>query len=535
MQLILQSRTGKLSISCGQALTIATSAFEYRPMAINPNTSLPFLCVCGRTIQVDARKGGHCDECGREHSGHAVNVSMSMTIGLPSAAESESVEDDEMLGQSLDHFRIIDRLGGGGMGTVYRAMDESLQRYVAIKIIRRSKRRPDETDHVERLLQEARAQARVNHANVVHIYFVSRDKQRPYLAMELVPGPTLAERVTDGPLPYVEVVRTGLQIAEALRESAQFDIVHGDIKPSNILLHEDIAKLSDFGLSQRISQSDPTTAKVVGTPNYMAPEVCRGEPATAQSDMYSFGVMMFEMSFGRLPYTFSDSTVESRLDAHQNTVPEFPAIWPPAIPESWQPFLEHLLAKDPVDRFKSGDALITEMRSLRPLRLVAAGRLKRGIAWGLDLLVLSFAQALVVAPLAFTGRTFFPDSLVFKLLSMAGLLIVPVLVMWWVSKGGSSPGKKLMQLRVVDRHGLRLRPRILARRSILQYLPIWCGPITNSETLGTTGYISTPISVAVGLFLLLEILLAIFRREGRSLHDQIFGTRVVLFDSRDSQ
>lgn len=459
---------------------------------------------------------------------------MTMTLGMSSSPLVGSPEQDDMIGKALDHFTIIERLGGGGMGTVYRAMDESLQRYVAIKVIRRGSDGVHETKQVERLLQEARAQARVNHPNVVHIYFVSRDQRRPYLAMELVAGRTLASRIREGPLSYNELAPIALQIAEALRESTQLDIVHGDIKPGNILLQDDVAKLSDFGLSQRISERGDEIEKIAGTPNYMAPEVCRRERATAQSDMYSFGVMLFEMTFGRLPYVFGDSTIESRLEAHQNTAPDFPSKWPAEIPESWQPFMQRLLAKNAESRFADWDATVTELEKLQPLKPVAAGRLKRGIAWGLDLILLTVAQLLVVAPLSFVGHTYFPNSLTFSALWLASLLIVPALVMWWVGHGGSSPGKKLMQLRVVDRHGLAPRPRILGLRSMFQYLSIWCMPLTlRTDNIGMPEVVTTTVSWVVGLFLFLEVVLAIFRRGGRSLHDQIFDTRVVLFGSHD--
>ncbi len=114
--------------------------------------------------------------------------------------------------------------------------------------------------------------------------------------MELVPGDTLSDRIAASSLAYSEVVEIGLQIASALRESTRFDIVHGDMKPSNILLNGDIAKLSDFGLAERVSQSDGVGGRMSGTPNYMAPETCRYEPPSSQADMYSFGVMLFEMT-----------------------------------------------------------------------------------------------------------------------------------------------------------------------------------------------------------------------------------------------
>lgn len=453
---------------------------------------------------------------------------MDLPAGSPAIAKEP--EDDDMVGQSLDHFTIIDRLGGGGMGTVYRAMDESLQRYVAIKVLGRGVQGVNRTAHVERLLQEARAQARVNHANVVHIYFVSRDENLPYLAMELVPGQTLSARIAEGPMSYREIVRIGTQVAQALRESTQFDIVHGDIKPSNILIYEDVAKLSDFGLSHRISLPGSDSGRVAGTPNYMAPEICGGESANVQSDMYSFGVMLFEMTFGRLPYSFTDSSFESRVDAHQNTPPEFPVTWPTETPELWRPLLEKLLAKNRADRFSSWDEVIEQMRSLRPMRPVAAGRIKRGIAWAVDLLILATAQSIVVSLGVVLANALFSSSILTTLLTASSACLLPAAVLRWIGAGGSSPGKNLMQLRVVDRHGLRPRPQVLEQRSIMQYLPIWTAPIHVVELPFLFALFTTAIA---SFIVIVDTMLALTRQQGQSLHDQLYDTRVVLLDARE--
>ena len=218
---------------------------------MSSQNTIGYRCVCGTTIEIDATMPGRCGTCGRPYGGAVADPSLSMTIGMPVVPVDA---EDEMTGTSLDHFTITDRLGGGGMGTVYRALDESLQRYVALKVLRAGGEGSTGSLQVERLLQEARAQARISHPNVVHIYFVSRDEQLPYLAMELVPGDTLKQRLESGPLAYGQVVEVGLQIATALAESAKLDIVHGDIKPANILLSGPVANLSDFGLAQRLSR-----------------------------------------------------------------------------------------------------------------------------------------------------------------------------------------------------------------------------------------------------------------------------------------
>lgn len=501
---------------------------------MSSTNQVAYRCVCGSTIQVDSQDGGSCDDCGRAYTANAVNASMSMTIGMPADVSIEPVEpeDDEMIGRALDHFTIVDRLGGGGMGTVYRALDESLQRYVALKVIRRDRATggSDDTVQLERLMQEARAQARVNHAHVVHIYFVSRDEALPYLAMELVPGRSLATSLAAETMPYSEVTRIAGQIADALRESAQYDIVHGDIKPANILMYDGNAKLSDFGLAQRMSRQTEDDAKVAGTPNYMAPEVCRGELADTRSDQYSFGVMLFEMTFGTLPYSFPDSSLETRFTAHQQSPVEFPFPWPSAVPESWREVLGRLLAKDPAARYGSYEELITDIKRHRPIAPVPAGRLVRGIAWGIDLLIIFVVQTIILASSAFLGEFLGLPRLI---MTVAGF-IVPVAALLWQRVGGRSPGKRIMQLRVVDEHGLPPSSRVLAWRSVFQLLPAWLFPLmSNVNGSGLLpSWIVLSVGVLGGIALVADAFVAVFTIGMRSIHDRLFKTRVVL-DSPD--
>ncbi len=499
---------------------------------MSTTNTIAYRCVCGTTFEVDTTVGGTCEECGRGYSASAVNASMSMTIGMPSDVSVDPMEpeDDEMIGRSLDHFTIIDRIGGGGMGTVYRALDESLQRYVALKVIRRRVKTGDgSTDGIQldRLLQEARAQARVNHANVVHIYFVGRDEAMPYLAMELVNGRSLGTRLKQDAMSYSEVATIARQIAEALREAAQFDIVHGDIKPANIMMAEGgVAKLSDFGLAQRMSRQTESDAKIAGTPNYMAPEVCRGELADTRSDQYSFGVMLFEMTFGRLPYSFPDNLLETRFAAHQRAAVEFPVPWPDRVPDSWSRVLSRLLEKDPDDRYSSYDELITDLNAHRPIAPVPAGRLLRGMAWGIDLFIMFVLQSFLIGGVFALSRVVSLPAILFG----AGGLIAPVLALLWQRRGGRSPGKRLLQLRVVDEHGLPPSRRVLAWRSVFQLLPAWALPLT-SNIDGATAlpeFLSLSLSLLCALAVVADSFVAIFTIGMRSIHDRLFKTRVVL-------
>ena len=164
--------------------------------------------------------------------------------------------------------------------------------------------------------------------------------------MELVGEGNLAERLNDGPLPFWEVIQLSVQLADALRACLRFDIIHGDIKPSNVLLTESGAvKLSDFGLASRLSQLSEATQAIAGTPDYLAPELATGQSPDARSDMYSLGVTLFEITFGRLPYSFSGSSVGERLAAHQIAPIEFPEPWPPSVPDAWRSVLARLVSQ----------------------------------------------------------------------------------------------------------------------------------------------------------------------------------------------
>ncbi|HEX6984815.1 MAG TPA: serine/threonine-protein kinase, partial [Planctomycetaceae bacterium] len=402
-------------------------------------TPVSYRCVCGETAELDLRTGGRCDACGRRYSAEVARLAAAETIRMPAGyeepVEADPVEadpDTEPQGEAnraadspgdvttivtseaapqpeaalppdrrLGHFRVVGRLGRGGMGDVYRALDESLQRYVALKVLRPTANGPAAGSvGPARLLQEARAQARVNHPGVVHIYYVSPDPERPFLAMELVPGPTLADRLKAGPLPYAETVDVALQIARALRHAARYDVVHGDIKPGNILLAGDGGvKLSDFGLARRLSgRREGPAGPITGTPHYLPPEVVAGAEPDVRSDMYALGVMLFEMTFGRRPYTVETGNLRDHIQAHRSAPPEFPDPWPADLPEGWRDVLARLLEKNPDDRYQTHDELIADLERLRPVDLPRAGRIGRGLAWLTDLFLAWAAGALLLVP-----------------------------------------------------------------------------------------------------------------------------------------
>lgn len=495
------------------------------------------VCACGAAVPIDPLCGGRCTLCGRWHSPDVIDGAFDSTNCGPVPSDSGWEEhaspapaaEDSLIGQRLGHFRIVARLGHGGMGSVYRALDESLQRYVALKVIR-SRSDVDALPLVARLLQEARSQARVNHPHVVHIYYVSREEQTPFLAMELVHGPTLSDRMKPGPLRFAEVIDLAIQITEALQQAAQYDIVHGDIKPGNILLVDGVnVKLSDFGLSRRLSETGPAPSVLAGTPNYLAPEVCRGEATDVRSDMYALGVMLFEMTFGRLPYRFENDGPQARLRAHCESPVEFPEPWPDCLPAGWRDVLERLLAKDPKQRYWTYELLLEDLRRLQPVSLPYAGRIVRGLAWFVDLLLGTMLQRFLLE-LCDGGS---PESLLelhplVQAAAGATGLAIPLLAAFLQARHKTTPGKELLQIRVVDRHGLTPVGSQLSARTVMPFLLLWHFALQRMlDPFGLTR-LGQLIGVAAVVALVVDAGVAAVRSDRRSLHDLFLGTQVVL-------
>ena len=202
----------------------------------------------------------------------------------------------------IGHYEVLEVLGRGGFGIVFRAFDETLQRVVAIKVLAPSMAATSPAR--KRFLREARPRRNVRHENVVQIHDISRDEERlPYLVMEFIPGETLQQRLDrTGPLDVAEILRIGMQIAEGLAAAHEMGLIHRDIKPSNILLDngpEQRVKITDFGLARAADDASITQSGVVaGTPMYMAPEQAKGEALDHRADLFSLGSVLYAMCYG---------------------------------------------------------------------------------------------------------------------------------------------------------------------------------------------------------------------------------------------
>src|SRR5215210_2575498 len=248
-------------------------------------------------------------------------------------------------------YALGELLGGGGMANVYLARDDVLGRDVALKMLRGQY--ADDEDFVERFRREARNAAALNHPNIVQVYDQGRAEDGTYyIAMEYVPGGTLAQRIKrGGPMDPAEAAGVASRVAEALAVAHERGIIHRDIKPQNVLLTPSgDAKVADLGIARAASAKTMTEASLIfGTASYMSPEQAKGERVTPQSDLYSLGVVLYQMITGELPYT-ADNPLATAMK-HVEEPPPHPREANPAVPEELDALTTKLLAKDPEDRY----------------------------------------------------------------------------------------------------------------------------------------------------------------------------------------
>ena len=255
-----------------------------------------------------------------------------------------------------DRYRLGERIAGGGMGSVYRAVDESLGRQVAVKVLRREL--AAEPAYLERFRREARASAALSHPGVAGVYDYGEFGGSAFIVMELVEGETLADRIAArGRLPWPEAFAIGEQVARALAAAHASGLVHRDIKPGNVLVDTaGRAKVTDFGIAKAAAAAPLTrTGMVVGSANYVAPEQAQGDDVGPPADLYSLGCVLFEAVTGRPPYRGA-SAVAIAVQHVSAPVPD-PRRHRPDLPVAARELIRRALAKPPEDRFASAAAM----------------------------------------------------------------------------------------------------------------------------------------------------------------------------------
>jgi Tol biopolymer transport system component len=318
-------------------------------------------------------------------------------------------------GKRLGPYEILSSIGAGGMGEVYRAKDTRLDRIVAIKIL--PDHLADRAELRERFEREARTIASLNHPHICTLHDIGHQDGTDYLVMEYVEGETLAARLLKGPLPLDQVLRNAIEIADALDKAHRKGITHRDLKPSNIMLTKSGSKLLDFGLaklredaapatplSQLPTGKDPITAQgtILGTLQYMAPEQLEGKEADARTDIFAFGVVVYEMATGKK--AFEGKSQASVISAIMSSDPQPMSSLQPMTPPALDRVVRTCLVKDPDERWQSASDLKRELKCIAESGSqvgIPAGAAQRKTSWQRLAWSLALTAALIAAIFAF--------------------------------------------------------------------------------------------------------------------------------------
>jgi uncharacterized RDD family membrane protein YckC len=431
-------------------------------------------------------------------------------VERPPLPPRAAASDDPLIGHRIDHFEIRGRLGQGGMGTVYLAHDLSLERPVAIKVLRPEL--ASDAHLVDRLKLEARAQARLQHPNVVTIYHIGAHGGAPYFAMEYVRGKTLADRVEErGPLPWAEALEYVIQTTRALMAAHARGVVHRDIKPSNLILDGPTPpgargaagvaiKVADFGLAAPAGSAEE---QFVGSPYYASPEQIAGKPPNYRSDMYALGITFHELLTGAAP--FQADSLRAMLSLHLHA--PRPAIPSRRAPWRLRQLITEMMDADPGKRPWTYEELLGRLESLRPKYPVAGGVAARAMALAVDLSLLVLVAQFLVKVVAMPGR-------------LAHQLALCAFAVYYVATHrlwGKTLGKRLLGLRLQG----TTRP-IRAGGLLLRFVVELWGPVM-AVMMVNLQLAATDLAVPW----LASFLFAVFDGHRQALHDRAACTRVV--------
>jgi len=341
-----------------------------------------------------------------------------------------------MVGGTVSHYRILGKIGGGGMGVVYEAEDLRLGRHVALKFV------PDnlinDKKSLDRFEREARAASRLNHPNICTIHDIEDNNGHPFIVMEKLEGQSLKQRMTGSPMELDSLLDVAVQVAEALEASHAKGIIHRDIKPANIFITQSgQVKLLDFGLAKLSRDGAPATEDtpyedsltavgvVPGTAVYMAPEQARGEDLDARSDIFSFGVVLYEMATGKKP--FRGTNVVTTLDAMLHQKPASPLSLNPHLPAELEGVIGKAMEKDRGKRYPNATPMKTDLQHLK--RATESGSIKTATR----------EVALRLVTSTFAGPAAWQK---YVLIGMAAILITVLGAVgaWWIKHRGAAAG-----------------------------------------------------------------------------------------------
>jgi serine/threonine protein kinase/Tfp pilus assembly protein PilF len=303
-----------------------------------------------------------------------------------------------MLGQTVSHYRILEKLGEGGMGVVYKALDTKLNRTVALKFLPPSLLVGE--DDRRRFVHEARASAALNHPNIATVFEIDESEKQPFIALEYVEGESLTERIALGPVKIEEILSISVEASEALQAAHEKGIIHRDIKSQNIMVTPlGRVKLLDFGLAKLRGATVITkTGSTLGTTAYMSPEQLHGQTVDQRTDLWALGVVIYEMTSGRRPFLGEyDEAVAYQITSRQ---PDPLTALRTDVPVELERIVGKLLAKNASERYQSATDLLVDLRGVKltgesgavtPSRVFRLARLRKSIAWTMALSVLGAA------------------------------------------------------------------------------------------------------------------------------------------------